>query len=228
MIAEDIVPLFDPSAPAVRFRQGQIVAWDPATGSNTIDVGGSTLTDVPILNTGEAIALKAGHIVCMLGQGMSWFIIGRVTPPNDPNFAAASLAFDAENAQATNFALATTLAVKASCTLTVPSWADEAAVMAIGACTLVNPTAAADFGSCAVFIDGVTGPGIQTGYAPIGDATIKNNHVGAMAVSNSRVFAPAGSTITCDMQIRSANAAWSAHASNIAEITALAVFRSTT
>lgn len=159
---------------------------------------------------------------------MTWFIIGRVTPPNDPQFAGASLAFSAKNGQATNFALSTTLATKSTCTLDVPAWADEAAVIAIGSCTLVNPTAAADFTACAVFIDGITGPGVQNGHAPAADATVKNNHLGTMTASTAMVYVPAGATITCDMRIRSVNAAWAAHASNIAEITAMAIYRSTT
>lgn len=228
MTTDDLTPLFDKEAPGVRFRQGTITAWDPSNGTNTVDVAGGVLTDVPVLNTGEAIALKAGHVVGLLGQGMTWFIIGRITPANDPQFAGASVAFAAKNGQATNFALATSLAAKSSCVLDVPAWADEVAIIAVGSCTLVNPTAAADFAASAVFIDGVTGPGVQCGFAPIGDATIKNNHVGTMTASSARIYVPGGATITCEMQIRSVNAAWTTHATNIAEITAMAVFRSTT
>lgn len=225
-VSDDLAPLFDQGKPGVRFGQGLITAWDPATGTNTIEWAGGTLTDVPVLNTGEAIALKAGHVVGMLGQGMSWFIIGRITPPNDPNFAGASLSFAAQTAQATSFALSTSLAVKASLTLPVPAWADEAAVIAIGTCTLVNPRPAADFASCAVFIDGVTGPGVQGGYAI--NAAADNGDVQPLAASSTRVFVPGGSTITCEMQIRSQAASWVAHATNIAGISALATFRSTT
>ena len=226
-VTDNIADLLGGDEPAVRFGQGTITAWDASTGANTIDWRGGTLTDVPILNTGEAIALKASHVVGLLIFGRTAFILGRITPPGDANFAGASLAFSAENGQATNFALSTSLAAKSSCVLDVPAWADEAAVIAVGSCTLVNPTAAADFAASAVFIDGVTGPGVQNGHAPIGDATVKNNHLGTMTASSARVYAPAGGTITCDMRIRSVNAAWSAHATNIAEITALAVFRST-
>jgi hypothetical protein len=226
-VTDNLAPLFDPGEPAVRFRQGTITAWDAATGSNTVDVAGGTLTDVPILNTGEAIALKAGHVVCLLGQGMSWFIIGRVTPPNDPSFAGASLAFAANTAQATNFALGTTLATKVSTTLAVPAWADEAAVIVSGSAGCVNQTAAADFTSAACFIDGDSGPGIQTGHS-IGPTGNANQYLQVVSAAHSRVLVPSGGTITCEMKIRSVNAAWSAHATNSAGISALAVFRSTT
>ena len=226
-VTDDLAPLFDPGAPGVRFRQGTIVSWNAATGSNLIDIGGSTLTDVPILNTGEAIALKTGHIVCLLGQGMAWFIIGRVTPPGDPSFASASLAFAANTAQATNFALGTTIATKVSCTLDVPAWADEAAVIVAGSAGLVNPTAAADFTAAQCFIDGDGGPGIQTGHS-IGPTGNANQYLQAISAAHSRVLVPAGATITCEMKIRSVNAAWSAHATNSAGISAMAIYRSTT
>lgn len=227
-VSADLSSLFTPSAPGVRFGQGLVTAWNPNTGQNTIEWAGGTLTDVPILNTGEAVALRAGHVVGMLGQGLTWFIIGRVTPPNSADFAGASLSFDAKNAQFTGFGLTTSLINDAFVTLDVPLWADEVAIMAVGSCTLVNTTAAADFASCAVFIDGNTGPGVQCGFAPIGDATIKNNHVGTMTASSTRVQAVVGgSTIQCDLRIRSQNAAWGASGTNIAEISAMAIFRST-
>lgn len=226
-IAADLSPLFAPTGPGVRFGQGLITAWNSNTGENTVQWAGGELTNVPILNTGEAVALRAGHVVGMLGQGLTWFIIGRITPANDPNFAGASLAFAAKNGQATNFGLTTSLIVDAVVNLDVPLWADEAAIIAVGACTLVNTTATADFASCAVFIDGVTGPGIQMGYQATPSAI--NQHLQAMAVSSTRVFpVTGGASIQCDLRIRSENAAWAAHATNIAEISAMAIFRSVT
>ena len=226
MVSDDTSPLFDQPGPGVRFRQGTITAWNPATGQNTIDVANGTLTDVPILNTGEAIALKAGHVVGLLGQGMTWFIIGRITPSSDPSFAGASLSFAADTGQATNFALSTTLATKVSVSLPWPAWADEAAVMVVGTCTLVNTRPAADFATCAVFIDGVSGPGIQQGHGV--NAAADNADVQSMAVATSRVLAPTSGSILCEMQIRSVGAAWGAQSSNIAGISATATFRSTT
>ena len=185
LVTDDTAPLFDQAGPGVRFRQGTITAWNAATGQNTVDVANGTLTDVPILNTGEAIALKAGHVVGLLGQGMTWFIIGRITPASD-----------------------------------------EAAVMVVGTCTLINPRPAADFASCAVFIDGVSGPGIQQGFDI--NAVADHGDMQSMAVSSSRVLAPGGATITCDFQIRSQGAGWAAQSANIAGVSAIATFRSTT
>lgn len=229
MITDDLTPLFDKDAPGVRFRQGTLLAWDAANGTNTVDVAGGTLTDVPVLNTGEAIALKAGHVVGLLGQGMTWFIIGRITPPNDPSFAGASVAFAAKNGQFTNFGLTTSLVNDAFVMLDVPSWADEAAFFAVGACTIVNPNATQDFVSCAVFIDSNPGPGVQQGIAAGSPVPASNQHMQSLTVSSTRVQAVTGGTqIQCDLRIRSANNAFAAHASNIAEISAMAIFRSTT
>lgn len=235
-LAADLSPLFKPTGPGVQFGQGLITAWNAATGENTVEWAGGTLTNVPILNTGEAVALRAGHVVGMLGQGLTWFIIGRITPANDPNFAGASLSFAAANGQFTNFGLTTSLINDAFVNLSVPTWADEAVFFVVGACTLVNQrgrtspgvgTPLADFASCAVFIDGATGPGIQQGFAPDGDAN--NQHIQSMTVSSTRVMpVTGGSTIQCDLRIRSQVANWIAHATNIAEISAMAIFRSVT
>lgn len=235
-IMSDLTGLFVPpgaapgqpaGGPGVRFGQGLITAWDANTGQNTIEWAGGTLTDVPILNTGEAVALREGHVVGMLGQGLTWFIIGRITPANDPNFAGASLAFAALNDQTTNFSLSNVLATKSSVSLDVPPWADEAAVFVIGACTIVNPAAGANFISASVFIDGNPGPGIQQGIDTGSPVPSSNQHLQSITVSSSRLHIPTSSSILCEMKIRVNSGSFAAHATNIAEISAMAVFRAT-
>lgn len=225
MITDDLSTLFDTGQPGVRFRQGTILTWDSNTGSNTIDLAGGTLTDVPIINTGEAIALKAGHVVGMLGQGSTWFVIGRITPPNDPNFAGASVAFGTDNAgTAGNFALSTSPVDVISGTIPVPTWADEALVLATGNCQLTNPRAVIDFATIQVSINGVGGGGVQTGFAPLGEAS--GNYVGSMATSSRAIISAPGPTITVATTLNAQGAAWSAQASNRANVDAIAVFRS--
>jgi hypothetical protein len=225
VIADNLTTLFTPAADGVRFRQGTILAWNAATGENTIDLAGGTLTDVPILNTGEAVALKAGHVVGMLGQGSSWFILGRVTPPNDPNFAGASVAFDGTTATAVNFGLSTSLTDLISSTLTVPNWADEAIVLATSSCQLTNTRAAIDFATIQTRIDGAGGSGVQTGFSPFGDAS--GNYVGTMACSYQRLISSPGATITVSTALNAQGAAWGVQASNRATVDAIAIFRST-
>jgi hypothetical protein len=146
-VSDDLAPLFDPEAPGVRMRQGLLTDFNASTGGNSVLVGGATLTNVPMLNTGEAIALKAGHVVVLLGQGASWFIIGRVTPVGDANFAAASVAFGSAGAQNLG-AWAPTVLGTVVCTtseLVVPDWADEAIVMIAGNASAQNTSGANGF-----------------------------------------------------------------------------------
>lgn len=96
MRSTDIAPLLVPAAgPSLSYRQGRIVTWNNQNGENSVDVGGVALANLPILNTAEAIALGPGDVVGLLGAGMSWMILGRVTLPNDPAFASAATSFGA-------------------------------------------------------------------------------------------------------------------------------------
>lgn len=223
MITDNLATLFESGQPGVRFRQGTILTWNSNTGANTISLAGGTLTNVPVLNTGEAIALKAGHVVGLLGQGSSWFIVGRVTPPNDPNFAGASVAFGGNGASATNFSLTTSAATKVSTTIAVPSWADEAVVLATGNCTLVNPRTVQDFATMLVYLDGISGGQSQSGFAASTDTMA--GYEQTLAASAQRVITP-GATITAEVKIWANGAAWSASSLNIANIDVIAVFRS--
>lgn len=225
MITDDLSTLFDAAQPGVRFRQGTILTWNANTGENTINLAGGTLTNVPILNTGEAIALKAGHVVGLLGQGSAWFLVGRVTPPLDPSFAGASVAFGTDNAgTATNFALSTTPTDVISGTIPVPTWADEALVLAVGNCQLTNTRPAIDFATIQVSINGTGGGGVQTGFSPFADAS--GNYVGSMATSSRQIISAPGPTITVATTLNVQGAAWGVQASNRANVDAIAVFRS--
>lgn len=222
MITDDTSTLFRRGPAGARFRQGTIVAWDPATGANTIDIGGSLITDVPILNTGEAIALRAGHVVGLLGQNRSWFILGRITPPGDPSFAGASLAFDSETTQETNFVVPTVLTARSTAILEVPAWVDEAAVFVTGVLSAQNTTAGALLATAQAFIAADGGPSnkVTIGASPT---------VGSVTAAHSRVITSPGATITCELRIsQNGGAGWAAMAGNIASISALAIYRSTT
>lgn len=225
MITDNLAPLFASSGPGVRFRQGTVLTWNSNTGQNTIDLAGATLTDVPVLNTSEATALKAGHVVGLLGQGSAWFIIGRVTPPNSADFAGASVAFDNTGITGGNFGLTTSQVAYASATLTVPSWADEALVIATSNCQLTNTRAVIDFATIQTFINGVGGGGPQSGFGPLGDPS--GNYVGTMACSFHALIVSPPSTITVETKLNSQGAAWGVQASNRCNIDAIAVYRST-
>ncbi len=98
MAADELVRLFAPepatAAQGVRYRQGVIITFDPATLANTVLVGGTVLTDLPLLGVGEATLLTAGSVVGILvigsgGGAASMAIIGRIVTPGTSDAADA-------------------------------------------------------------------------------------------------------------------------------------------
>lgn len=82
MRSDDLAPLLAPSpGPAVGYRQGVIVTWNPDTAENTVSVGGALLTNLNILNTSEAAILGPGDVVGILTLPGTWAILGRLTIP---------------------------------------------------------------------------------------------------------------------------------------------------
>lgn len=86
MRSNDLVPLLAGlnKGPAVGFRQGVIVSWDPDTAANSVLVGDAVLENLPILNTSEAAILAEGDVVGILTAGQTWGILGRFTVPGTP------------------------------------------------------------------------------------------------------------------------------------------------
>lgn len=225
MITDDLSTLFEPAAPGVRFRQGTVLTWDSDTGENAIDLAGATLTDVPVLNTSEATALKEGHVVGLLGQGSAWFIIGRVTPPNSSDFAGASVAFETQAAQVSNFALSTGFVEKVSTSMNVPAWADEALVTVSVTMTAHNNRGVEDFVYLYAAISGLTSGAAFTGAsATSGSAlswpSLSHTHTATVSTSGPSTIAVSGYAL-------SQGGAWTADANNRIFLAASAVYRST-
>lgn len=85
MRSSDLVPLLVPAAgKGVSYRQGVVVSWDQDTAENTVQVGGSLLENLPVLNTSEASILVPGDVVGILVSGASWAILGRLIIPGTP------------------------------------------------------------------------------------------------------------------------------------------------
>jgi hypothetical protein len=220
VITDDLSGLFGGGPAGLRFRQGTVLTWNPSTGENTVDLAGGTLTNVPIINTAEAVALKPGHVVGMLGQGRTWFILGRVTPPNDPNFAGASLAFGSAGAQVLNYSVSTSSVIKAtSDELVVPDWADEAVVLVTGTGCVVNSNAAAQSVALEVGVEGSSGGGswfdVQPGRIGGYSATNRNLFTG---LSGGEVLQVQGAVI--------GTAAFAANPSNALFVHAIAIYKS--
>ena len=122
----DIASLFSarPSKPSqdVRFRQGTIVSWDNLTLENVIDVGGTELSDLPVLGLAEVATYEAGDVVGILvigneDHGKTYAVIGQITAPDTPaalsalSFLAAFIQTDeVSTLETTNSTSATDLA----------------------------------------------------------------------------------------------------------------------
>lgn len=94
MLADDLSGLLAPPVPhgpgvPMTYRQGLVLAWNPLTAENSVRVGGVDLTDLPILNTSEALLLAPGAVVGIAVAGQTWMILGRVTVPGTPSAASA-------------------------------------------------------------------------------------------------------------------------------------------
>jgi len=95
MLSDDLAPLLVKQQAtaggglAVGFRQGVVREWDPTTAANVVEVGGVRMTNLPILNTNEALLLGPDSVVGILTAGSSWFILGRITVPGTPAAASA-------------------------------------------------------------------------------------------------------------------------------------------
>lgn len=75
------------------YRQGIVRTWDPLTAMNTVEVGGTILSNLPVLNTSEASVLTAGSVVAVVvigDEGAKTFaILGRLTIPGSADAASA-------------------------------------------------------------------------------------------------------------------------------------------
>ena len=82
--SDDLEPLLVPDPPAaLGYRQGTVVAWDPvAPHPHQVDVGGTVVENLPLLNSADSALIVPGDTVGILTFGSSWAIIGRFTVPS--------------------------------------------------------------------------------------------------------------------------------------------------
>ncbi|MCM4080404.1 hypothetical protein [Paractinoplanes hotanensis] len=82
MRSDDLVPLVVPSsAPVLGYRKGVVIAWDGVTFANTVQVGSTVLTNLPVLNLADSADIVPGDSVGILTFGSSWAVLGRFTVP---------------------------------------------------------------------------------------------------------------------------------------------------
>lgn len=221
MRSDDLASLLRHADGDIAFHQGRILSWDPNTGENSVRVRGTPLQNLPILNTGEAIALREGHVVGVLRVKSSYFILGRVTVPGTPEFASASVGFEGDWGTAVEFDVPTT-GLQIVIDIPVPPWADEALVFVAANTTVVNTAGnPRDFIFFEALLDDSPG---RPAYPEI-----PFNAFGFAAASAQRVINVSGrSLFSVGARWRSWNTTWPAHGSNIVNFDATATFRSVT
>jgi hypothetical protein len=89
MRSNDLIPYLGAKESSNPWRQGVVVAWNPDTGDNAIQVGGTILEDLPFLNSTEASLLAPGDVVVLRKWGASFAIEGRIFYPNTPEAVSA-------------------------------------------------------------------------------------------------------------------------------------------
>src|SRR5690349_6190412 len=84
--SEDLASLFDdpPAGPSqpMAYRQGIIQTFNQNTLENTVLVGDSILTNLPVLGVAEAASYVPNTVVGIHCVGSSWSIVGRFAIPN--------------------------------------------------------------------------------------------------------------------------------------------------
>lgn len=227
---DDLTPLVLPrQKEALGFHQGVIQAWNSETGQNTVNIAGAFVNDLPILNTGEAIVLKVGHVVAILRFRSTYFILGRITIPQDPQFAGASVAFGSAGAEGIGFGVTTTMMAIVGFNMPVPSWADEAVVFVSGFCNMRNTRAVADYLTFEVGVEGGSGGGAIQGFAANGAADLGMDHSIHASTRNLLDAAQlADGIINLQGRAQASGANWLADPANYMVIHGIAIFRSVT
>lgn len=140
----DLANLFRPAAGGEPFRQGVITAFNPATGANTVEVGGAVLEDLPILVGGDTVNFGPGDVVILLKFRSSWAILGRVVVPGNEALTAAAVDFYAGGNTVSGFTVINTDATQGSLTIPTPAWANSLLIMATVNMTLNNGSGSSD------------------------------------------------------------------------------------
>ena len=73
----------------VRYRQGTVIAFNPVTLENTVDVGGTAMVNLQVLGVADAAALRPGAVVGLVAvessRGITTYaILGRLVTPGSP------------------------------------------------------------------------------------------------------------------------------------------------
>lgn len=87
----DLAALLTPTpSRGVQFSQAKVLTWDNETLHNTLEWRGITITDVPLIEGINALVIRPGDVVGMLGwapenaKGVgTWWILGKLSNPGE-------------------------------------------------------------------------------------------------------------------------------------------------
>lgn len=80
MTTNPLVPFLVPRGEAdVGFHSGQVLAWDPEAGTNTILVLGTPMQDLQIVSSGS-VSVGVGDTVAIWRYKSTYFVMGRIAP----------------------------------------------------------------------------------------------------------------------------------------------------
>lgn len=126
------------------------------------------------------------------------------------------------HADAQSFALSTTMTVKATATVTVPSGFSTALVMAVSQVTARNSTTVQDFLGVGIAIAGVVTPGWAASADALATASIHPVVTGTSA--GTAFLTGLGSSFTVQTRAQSGGASWASDVFNTANIDAIVLF----
>lgn len=149
MQSGDLSTLFrlNPVGPALpaTFRQGVLLDFDADDGSNSVGIGTSELTDLPLLVTGAEIGLEAGDNVLVMYLGNSAMIVGKIASVGGSNYGAGNSGHESLEVNALDFGvIGGAVTVICTDTLVAPGWAHSARVQMAGQASLPNGSGVAD------------------------------------------------------------------------------------
>lgn len=85
---DDLAAMFLPKpggpAQAMRWRQGVVEAFNTGTLANTINIGGTSFSNVPVFVHNGTSSIAVGDVVAVIvigDGGQSMFVLGKITQP---------------------------------------------------------------------------------------------------------------------------------------------------
>lgn len=216
MNTEELAPLVVPPGDAdLDFRAGTVLAWNPTTGQNTIDVGGAPLQDLPMLSIGDTVNIAVGDTVALLRYKSTMYIQGRIVQPGSGVLATSAILPATATASAGGYSITTEL-TKVSVELTAPDWSNAVTVFATLHATGRNDRGVTDYMYCRVRING-SGGAQQFGQA---DASPNPSYATVSTSYSASGLLPGGTSFLIEGTVNSnTGATWSAHGLNQCDLT---------